>query len=94
MNSPEKLRDWIVGVFTANDNIDDVMITSSDVHVGLELGRLIQQSRAQRKMSQKDLAAVSHSFFVTFHFLLRGLFVYDISNRPISLCYNVCTEDQ
>ena len=48
------------------------MITSSDVHVGLELGRLIQQTRTQRKMSQKDLAAVrailhilltlSHSF--------------------------------
>ena len=34
------------------------MVTSSDVHVGLELGRLIQQTRTQRKMSQKDLAAV------------------------------------
>ena len=40
---------------------DDVMVTSSDVHVGLELGRLIQQTRTQRKMSQKDLAAVSNS---------------------------------
>ena len=85
MNSPEKLRDWIVSVFTANDNIDDVMITSSDVHVGLELGRLIQHSRAHRKMSQKDLAAVSRGelFFLTLHFSLRGLFVYDISNRLI-----------
>lgn len=34
------------------------MITSSDVHVGLELGRLVQQTRTQRRMSQKDLAAV------------------------------------
>ena len=68
MNSPEKLRDWIVSVFTANDNVDDVMITSPDVHVELELGRLIQHSRAQRKMSQKDLAAVSHSFFSHFIF--------------------------
>ena len=58
---------------TANDNIDDVMITSPDVHVGLELGRLIQQSRAHRKMSQKDLAAVSHSFFSHF-FSLEGPF--------------------
>ena len=31
----------------------------SDVHIGLELGRLIQQIRNERKMSQKDLAAVS-----------------------------------
>ena len=30
-----------------------------DVHIGLELGRLIQQTRTQKKMSQKDLAAVS-----------------------------------
>ena len=50
---------------TAND---DVMITSLDVHVGLELGRLIQHSRAHREMSQKDLAAVSHSFFSHFIF--------------------------
>ena len=50
--------------FHANGDVDDddyVMVTSSDVHVGLELGRLIQQTRTQRKMSQKDLAAVSIS---------------------------------
>ena len=36
-----------------------VCVCVSDVHIGLELGRLIQQIRTQRKMSQKDLAAVS-----------------------------------
>lgn len=30
----------------------------ADVHVGLEMGRLIQQTRLQQTMSQKDLAAV------------------------------------
>ena len=30
----------------------------ADVHVGLEMGRLIQQARLQQSMSQKDLAAV------------------------------------
>ena len=30
-----------------------------DVHIGLELGRLIQQTRTQKGMSQKDVAAVS-----------------------------------
>ena len=30
-----------------------------DVHVGLELGHLIQKTRLSQKMSQKDLAAVS-----------------------------------
>ena len=33
----------------------------SDVHVGLDMGRLIQQSRQKNKMSQKDLAAVSQT---------------------------------
>ena len=80
VNWLERLRDWIVsGSFLANGDDDDVMVTSSDVHVGLELGRLIQQTRTQRKMSQKDLAVVSNS--ISLHF------------PPISLL-DGSTEDQ
>ena len=69
VNWLERLRDWIVSGSNGDvddDDDDDVMVTSSDVHVGLELGRLIQQTRTQRKMSQKDLAAVSISIYPHF----------------------------
>lgn len=34
-------------------------VAPTDVHIGMELGRLVQQTRVQRGMSQKELAAVS-----------------------------------
>lgn len=36
-----------------------LMVFNIDVHVGLDMGRLIQQSRQKKGLSQKDLAAVS-----------------------------------
>ena len=36
-----------------------LMVFNIDVHVGLDMGRLIQQSRQKKGFSQKDLAAVS-----------------------------------
>ena len=36
-----------------------LLVFNVDVHVGLDMGRLIQQSRQKKGLSQKDLAAVS-----------------------------------
>ena len=35
------------------------LVSNIDVHVGLDMGRLIQQARQKKGLSQKDLAAVS-----------------------------------
>ena len=37
---------------------------SVDVAIGLDMARLIQQSRTKLKWSQKDLATVSHGFYL------------------------------
>ena len=39
-----------------------IIISCVDVKIGLEMARLIQQSRMKAKMTQKELASVSNDF--------------------------------
>ena len=68
------------------------MMCNADVLIGLELGRLIQQTRTRKKMSQKDLAAVSaHTCHVMCSIMIVVSIMCQYNIIPSSLSHSIYT---